>query len=257
MYFDNMNTDTFKRQFLFIAICTSFFLPASQGRLPGAWDEAALAYRQGNYEAAATAYETLLRLGYRSPALQYNLGKCYMQNGQKGKAILAFERALRLKPGDAAIKAALRQVRAELTDQLSEQEGFFLLDAVRYIAPARWALVAIVALWTALVLWMIGRRPGRKPMARALVVASTTVAILALTSACYTDFMENDPRQAVVTREVVTVLQAPDPRSPEVRQIHEGTKVCIGDEIAPWMKIRLENGDQGWINRKDIERITP
>ncbi|MFZ4425918.1 MAG: tetratricopeptide repeat protein [Saprospiraceae bacterium] len=252
-----MNTDTFKRQFLFIAICTSFFLPASQGRLPGAWDEAALAYRQGNYEAAAAAYETLLHLGYRDPALQYNLGKCYRQNGQKGKAILAFERALRLKPGDAAIKTALRQVRAELTDQLSEQEGFFLLDAIRYIAPDKWALVAIIALWTGFALWMVGRRPGRKRLMRVLAGGSTTVAILALTCAWYTDFMENDPRQAIVTREVVTIFRAADPRSPEVRQIHEGTKVCIDDEIAPWMKIRLENGDQGWINRKDIERITP
>jgi tetratricopeptide (TPR) repeat protein len=250
-----MKKDTFRRQLLFIAICLSVGLPGSFGRLPGSWSKAAIAYQEGNYGEAANAYQTLLRQGYRDPALYYNLGQCYLRNGEKGKAVLAFERALRLKPGAKAIKTALVQVRGELTDQLAEKEVFAPLEAVRRIAPARWALIAIIALSTGFILWILAQRLDGKRVFRILAGGCTTLAIFALASAGYTDFMENDPRQAIVIKEATTLFQAPDRKSPEIRQIHEGTKVHVADQLAPWAKIRLGNGDEGWLTTTDIERI--
>ena len=247
--------DTFCRQLLFIAICMSVLLPGSHGSLPGTWTKAAKAYQQGTYGEAAEAYQTLLRLGYRDPALYYNLGQCYVQSGKKGQAVLAFERALRLKPGAENIKTARLQIQGELTDQLSEKESFFLLEAIQLIPPAGWALIAIIALWMGFVLWMLRQRAGRKPVFRVLAASSIALAILALASACYTDFVENDPRQAIVMKEATTLFRAPDRRSPEIRQIHEGTEVQVKDQLAPWVKIRLGNGDEGWLSAADIERI--
>jgi len=82
-----------------------------QGR-QSLFQKATSAYGNGQYTQAITGFETLVQEGLSAPLL-YNLGNSYVQDGQIGKAILNYERALRLAPGDSDIRGNLELVRKD------------------------------------------------------------------------------------------------------------------------------------------------
>ena len=64
-------------------------------------------YEEGRYEEAAVAYRQLLEQGYESGNLYFNLGNTYFKMGRTGWAVLYYEKAKRLIPRDADLRANL------------------------------------------------------------------------------------------------------------------------------------------------------
>ena len=62
------------------------------------WDRANTAYINGDYHAALEMYERILAGGMGSAKLYYNLANACFKEGQTGRAILFYHRALRLAP---------------------------------------------------------------------------------------------------------------------------------------------------------------
>ena len=81
--------------------------------------------------------------------------------------------------------------------------------------------------------------------------------MLFLCIAFYADFKRNDWRQVILLARERAVQQAPDEQSPELRRVHEGTKLYILEYLGDWAKVRLENGDAGWIPQKGLVQIAP
>src|SRR5947209_17328434 len=70
-------------------------------------------FSAGNFKAAATDYEELVRAGQDSPNLFYNLGNAYFRQKDFGRAILNYERALALDPRHPEAQANVRIARDE------------------------------------------------------------------------------------------------------------------------------------------------
>src|SRR5512141_3017076 len=66
------------------------------------------AYQQGKMSDALAIYESILRNGYVSGPLYYNLGNAYYRAGNIPRAILNYERALRFMPGDDDLRHNLQ-----------------------------------------------------------------------------------------------------------------------------------------------------
>lgn len=234
------------------------FLPfLAYTAVPQAWGSAATAYRQGDYAAAVRLYEGLVQEGYAEPALFYNLGKSYFKLGHKGRAILSLERALRLDPRSEAIQTALNEVRETLTDQIQpvgkSPVDLWLLD----VGAGTWATSAIFLFWISIIIWYAGRfRTGLLwGKSKHVALSITMTGALLLGISLYTDYRANDWRQAVLLSREAPILLAPDSKSPVLRSIHEGTKLRILEYLNGWVKIRLENGDEGWILKKGVAQI--
>jgi cytochrome c-type biogenesis protein CcmH/NrfG len=73
-------------------------------------------YDDGNYAAAARVYEQLVAQNVQDSRLFYNLGNIYLRQGDLGHAILNYQRAIRLAPRDADIKANLELARSQAVD---------------------------------------------------------------------------------------------------------------------------------------------
>ncbi|MBV8968564.1 MAG: hypothetical protein JO331_05815, partial [Verrucomicrobia bacterium] len=71
------------------------------------WNQANQAYRQKNYTQADTLYSQLLANGVYGRELFFNLANTDVQRGDKGKAILNYQRALVLDPQFAHAKLNL------------------------------------------------------------------------------------------------------------------------------------------------------
>src|SRR4029453_11490487 len=70
-------------------------------------------YADGRYADAAAAYEQLFAGGVASANAYFNLGNAYLKEGEVGRAVLAYERAARLAPGDPVLRANLAFAREQ------------------------------------------------------------------------------------------------------------------------------------------------
>ena len=66
--------------------------------LEALWGRANDSYAAGEYDVALADYEAILNDGKHSSALYYNLANTYFKLEQLGRAILYYNRALRLSP---------------------------------------------------------------------------------------------------------------------------------------------------------------
>ena len=75
------------------------------------------AYMRNDYASAIQIYESLLKKG-EAAEVYYNLGNSYYKADDIAKAILNYERALLLQPGNADIRANLEIARSKTIDKV-------------------------------------------------------------------------------------------------------------------------------------------
>ena len=224
--------------------------------------EADEAYKKGNYQQAIKDYETLLKTS-PSSTLYYNLGNAYFRSDNITQAILAYERALELDPGDNDTRFNLEFARSKTIDKITpESEMFFFSwyrSLVNFTSVDNWARLAVVSVVFMLVLvlfYLFGTR---------LILRQIGFygAILCLLLFVFGNLFAYQQKQhhathqgGVVVVPAVNVKKTPDANGKDGFVIHEGTRVNITDKtIRKWLGIQLDDGREGWIPTSSIEEI--
>jgi hypothetical protein len=248
------------------------FETAPGGRAPGFEAESSLAaptdplsaleaanarYLQGDYAGAVRGYEDLVRAGFAGAALFYNLGNAYFRSNRIGWAVLSYERALRLEPGDADSRANLELARGSGVDRLVGAGDEPFLDRLVSRLPRPEITLVFSAAWLALWGLLLARRRvfGR---ARAwLGVAVLAAALFATASGALMALQARAERspEAVVVSPVSLVREAPGAALKPTFELHEGTKVRILEASDQFLRVRLPNGLEGWLARDDVAMI--
>jgi cbb3-type cytochrome oxidase subunit 3 len=216
-------------------------------------------YRKGAFEAAARGYADLADAGHQNLDLYYNLANSWFKAGSLGNAILWYERALRLSPGDPDVLANLRFTRARLVDRAEEEDllpGVQLLTMVYRRLDPDWLLIFCTAMLFLAgvggILWLF--RPERRTLWTGI-----TVVLLAgwLVTGIAWEMRSGDlsAPEAVVMQEEVVGKSGPGSDYLEVFALHEGTKVTVERRESDWLLVRLENGLGGWVRSEGVERI--
>ncbi|MBO7302279.1 MAG: tetratricopeptide repeat protein [Bacteroidaceae bacterium] len=221
------------------------------------------AYSQGDYDKAVNIYESVLADQGHSVELYYNLGNAYFRSNMLGKAILNYERALRLDPTDDDVKANLEYALDKTKDELAENYEVFLvswLTAVVNIFNINiWATIGVVSfviLLLAVFVFLFNGKSGVRKTMLVFAIFSLFVTIFANASALHLYNKMNDTTQAIVMREEVSLKSTPDNSGTVLIKIHEGRKVNIVDDtMNEWKEVELEDGTVGWLQAGVIERI--
>ena len=211
------------------------------------------AFSRGNYHEAIASYEQLIdQAGFSAPVL-YNLANSYALAGKTGQAVLNYERALRLAPGDSDISGNLELLRKEC--------GLFAGDATlaertfRLLHPDQWALLSLLAL----VLFTLFRLSALK--VRFSGKAHGTVAVLCLLvlvfGAAGTLFRHRHFNPAVVVVPDGRLLVSPFPSAASIGAIQEGRLVYPDKEYGDFVHVTDETQRKGWIPRKSVIRVVP
>ena len=103
--------------------------PAAEASPEQLWDRANTAYINGDFHTATEVYEQILSRGLTSVKLYYNLANSYFKEGQLGKSVLFYRRALRM------LELA-RSTRQELADVKGGAAGTLRLGTVSSSAPS-------------------------------------------------------------------------------------------------------------------------
>ena len=220
--------------------------------------KAETAYAEEQYNTAIEIYESLLKNYGASADLYYNLGNSYYKTGKIAQAILNYERALLIKPGDSDIRFNLELVRLQ-TDRIEPLQEFFLKKWIQtvqnLIGVDSWATIGIssfVLFICCLVLFFFSKWMYLKKAGFYFGILLFVTVILANIFAFNQKNELENRSGAIVFTPTVTVKSSPDNSGTDLFQLHEGTKVFIRNSLGDWNEIVLEDGNIGWVNKKDI-----
>jgi tetratricopeptide (TPR) repeat protein len=219
-------------------------------------------YREGRFAEATEQYEAVLAQGIQDGTLCYNLGNAYFKSGRLGLAILHYERALRLMPGDRDAKANLEFANTLKADVVERPDlpsyVAWVVDLYQSLEPGTCAgLLSLIFLVGGVVvsILILGRWPGlRVPAIYVLVIAglSALVSAGALAGKLYSDSERVD---AIVLVSGSDVRSGPGETNPQLTEIHEGLKVYILGTREGWHQVLLPNGLTGWVREDHVEVI--
>lgn len=236
------------------------WLPSDAGAITKA--NADSAYARQQYQQAIKDYEELLHDGV-SAELYYNLGNAYYRTDNITRAVLNYERALLLSPGDGDIRFNLQMARSKTIDKITpESEMFFVTwyhALVNIMSVDGWARTALVSFALAIVLalaYLFSARIWVRKVGFFGGLAFIAVFILANLFA-YQQRQELVNRTgAIIISSAVPVKSTPSKSGTDLFILHEGTKVEITDgTMHGWKEIRVADGKEGWIETSKIEII--
>jgi len=217
-------------------------------------------YEAGDYREALESYAGIAAMGYESGPLYFNMGNCYYKLGETGQAILHYERAARLIPGDEDLEVNLALARLKVVDQIPELPRFgplVLLERFVFYFPrnALWILMwssyaVLVAAWIVRLLWSRGRGfSGKIIWAGALLVILSSLCLAGQIR------QEREASEAIILSREARAVSAPGEEGIQVFTLHEGTKVRIQEISGSWVEVLLADGNVGWLKADTLARI--
>jgi tetratricopeptide (TPR) repeat protein len=220
------------------------------------------AYIEGLYTEAAALYEKILSQEYVSAEVHYNLANAYFKSGQIAPSILNYERALKLAPKDEDIQFNLKLANLSVKDKVEEIPQLFFVTWWETILKAfgvdGWAWNVVIATVLGLIgmlLFRFSSDEGMKRLTFYFGIMAIAWGVFALYAAQHNfDKIVNDDR-AVVFASTINAKSAPDQKGKDLFVIHEGLVVTVSDRLNGWCRIKLSNGDVGWVPEGSVATI--
>src|ERR1035437_1477390 len=244
---------------LFLFLCINISFAFSEEELISKGNQF---YQSGNFDKAAELYHQVVTSGYESPVLYYNLGNSYYRLGKIGYAILNYERAAKLAPGDEDITHNLALANSRIVDKTDNIPPFFLFrwweSLLAFFTISGWTYTAYsfyLLVLLSIALFFFTKNPFRQKLS--LYSAAGFIVLLIITSTLLAMRVNRELNNinGVVIEQAVTAKLSPDDKSSDAFVLHEGIKVRMEDKVNDWVRIRLKDGKVGWLPEKDLRTI--
>ena len=244
------------------------FAPVTQAAVsrPAAdslWTTGVDAYAAGLWSEALGAWLAIEESGAESVALYVNIGDAYYKSGELARAILYYERALKLDPSDADARHNLEFANGFVQDRIDAVPEFFLASWLRragcLLSSNGWTLLFflfLVITLAAVLLFLLGPSQGARKAGFYTALAALLLALACLSFAARQRSAYRNGDAAIITRPVAPVKSSPGSEgAKDLFLLHEGTKVRVTDRVGDWENITLADGRQGWISASDADLI--
>ena len=208
-------------------------------------------YGQGKFQEALQIYSRIIAEDGFSGPLLYNLANCYAQTGRTGQAILNYERALRLSPGDSDSKGNL--------DLLRKSRGLFQeeLPLFRRLASSldldQWTLAAGLSLVIFTLINLAGLRLSNGRQIRRWTGGHCLLVMAIASAGAFCQYRQL--AEAVVTGNDSRLLLSPFPAASSIETIQEGRKLHYLSKHGSYALVEDEAGRSGWIETNAITFI--
>ena len=190
--------------------------------------------------------------GYSAAAL-YNQANAYARAGKPGLAVLNYERARLLDPGDPDIDANLRHLRE--TSRLPPDSGGTFARVAGSVKPQILAWVGLAGFLAAGVALLARRRYGvhRRKLAAAAIVG----VLLAVAAAANAVALWPTVHTAIVIVHSAPVRVSPTSTGDPLFTLTEARSVRIRAQHDDFMLIQTAEGRSGWVSATDVAAVVP
>lgn len=241
-----------KRISLSIIAVLFFCTTAGAGVAADSAGQAEVFFHNQQYKEALGIWHQMAERGDVSAGTYFNIGMAESRLNNVPAAMLAYEKALRLQPGNMLIKNAIVAERKRIEDATIPVEPFFMSNwytsFLALMRPGYWALLGLFFLIGGLIhfLLKLKRQPASTTgFNRVPILVCTTGVLLMLVGLL--SYLEIYSENEAIINAQCEIRQAPADDSPIARILSPGEKVTITDHIGNWRKISLLNLDEGWI----------
>ncbi len=217
------------------------------------FNEASVLYSESRFKDALYLYEELLKHGYESGALYYNIANTYLKLGILGKAILNYERALRIMPHDIDLKSNLRYANS-LKQQPAMAEasplwinrrigallGFFTVDGLTKILFATY-------IFTALLLIAAVLKKSKRGIIYKFAIMFGVFFMIMITFLSFKIYQERHVDSGIILIGTAEARFEPLKEAPIHFKLYEGAKIVILRTRGEWSQIKRKDNKIGWI----------
>jgi hypothetical protein len=220
------------------------------------------AYTQGNYAAAIEAYNHIVQSGFENEWVFYNLGNAYFKQNRLGMAILCYEKAVRLAPGEKEIRENLEFASSRKVDKIEVPIDFFLIQWLKWFfnlfsLNQETGLVLLFSFLGggALILILARVTSQLRTLFFIMFLVFLGVTLLFGVSNFLRVYHFTHDQSGIVMVQKADILSGPAPENPVLFSLHEGTKVEVRQESGDWFQINLPNGWSGWVRKNTLGLI--
>ena len=235
------------------------FAPSAIANDLSPWTEANTKYQSGDFKGALASYEEVLKSDKETAALDYNLGNTHFRLGHKGKALVFYNRALRISPRNEDILWNIDIVKSAVADRIDETDQNLTLVLIEKVTNQvtmnefSILLTALLGLYMFLALLRF-MWPMTKPVVQSFGAIVTVFFLVTALLAGFKWFDVKDAHLVILDKEV-EARYGPSVKETKAFTLHEGTEAKIIDESKDWVYVTLDNKSLGWIPKKSCEVI--
>lgn len=237
-----------------------------------AFSAGVMAFQKSDLSGAKTAFLESLKIEPENPLSLYNLGLVEAQEGNKGRAIALWRRALVIRPGFKAPTHAIKWTRGKLErPDISHEvefwdsfrQSFLISFPLAHFALAT-ACLLLVSGW--LILSYLGaRRRAELEQIRnppfPTVGAISCLLFLAMAFLSAAKIMDSLESRGTIVIKSVDAKSAPDSSATTMFSLYEGLEVLIRARSGDWAQVTFPGGSTGWVPTHSFmatnERIAP
>jgi tetratricopeptide (TPR) repeat protein len=211
------------------------------------------AFDNGDWSGAIAAFKRLADSGIDNGKLFYNLGSAYLKNGDLGRALLWYERALKRNPDDPDLRFNYDFALTLTKDEPGEKESpllqilFFWKYQLSH-SSVRWIAICLNAtLWMVLSVLVVRKKRLLRPSTLSIAAA----ALIFSATAAYNYVEATRVRYAVILSEQAAVRSGFTDAATQLFVLHAGTKVRLTRETDTHLLIRYTEDKIGWVKRSE------
>lgn len=219
-------------------------------------------YQEEKYDIAIKLYKEVVDKGFESVDLYFNMANTYYKTNHMAEAIYYYEKALIIDALNKDVKVNLEYAKRSIIDNIKSvpKSTFdkFNDTVLSFFSYDTWSKIAVATSLLAGVVWMLfffSTIPNVKKsyFTLGLIACLTCFITLAITIHQYD--RSQKVHYAIVFSDQVEVKNAPRESATENFTLHEGTKVQIMDRVGNWEKIKIEDGQVGWVLNENVKKL--
>ena len=220
-------------------------------------------YNNSKYEKSVEIYLEILDSGHHSAELYYNLGNSFYKLNNIANSILYYEKSLKLNPKDKDVINNLKMVNNGIIDDILKIPESFIKNQLNNLSNnfsySSWGLILIIFSFLFLLVFIIYFF-SKDPIVKRASFTSLFILVFLIGITLKISFNAYEKnyieKYAIIFSTKIEIKSEPNARSENLLTLHLGTKVKIIDNFnEKWVKIKLVNGQEGWINNNEIKII--
>ncbi len=212
-----------------------------------------IAYAEGRYQEAIYLYEKIGNVHGVSASLFYNLGNSYAHNGQPGRAIVSYERALMMSYRNHDIVTNLHLLKEKVGDVGVDR--VFPKKISRYLVLNHWVILGLAGFAGLLLVYLLSLTLSLARITKLTSIFCTILVIGVSSMEIYTT--SRNHKSAVVVKENADLQISPFSGSESRGNVFEGHIVSSLRYHDGYYLVEDKNGRNGWLPESSIELIIP
>ena len=215
-------------------------------------------YTNGDYQNAVEGYLEVLKSGFESAELYFNIGNSFYKLNNIPESNYYYEKAKSISPNDDDILTNLsfaQNLRIDKIETLPVTDIQNLkLSILDLLSEKAWSIMLISLIWMMCFAFTFYILSNDSKFKRSFF----SISLLFLILSSFTLFVNIEKKKnseikyAIIYDKEIEVWSEPNNISELKFLLHEGTKVKQIDVIEDWINIQLENGTIGWIQSSSL-----